>query len=50
MKAMRLVITSNGVPYLQRSLVGSHRTSENGKEVKDGRLTDSAYRATKRVN
>jgi hypothetical protein len=34
MKAVRPVITSNGVPYLQMRSVGSHSTSGREKEGK----------------
>ena len=34
MKAVRQSIASNGVPYVQMRLAGSHSTSEKGKEGK----------------
>ena len=34
MKAVRLIIASNGVPYLQMTSVGSHSASEREKEGK----------------
>ena len=37
MKAVRPVITSNGVPYLQMRLVGLHSMSEREKEGKKER-------------
>ena len=38
MKAMRSVIASNGVPYLQMRSLGLHSTSERGKKEKKERL------------
>ena len=40
MKAVQPFIASNGVPYLQMRLVGSHYTSGMGKEGKDGVTTE----------
>ena len=37
MKAMRIVFTSNWVPYLQMRSVGSHRTAGREKEGKTER-------------
>ena len=37
MKAVRPVIASKGVPYLQRTSVGCHSTSERDKERKKER-------------
>ena len=36
MKALRPIIASNGVSYLQMRSLGSHSTSEMEKERKDG--------------
>ena len=39
MKVVRPDIASNGVPYLQTTLVGSHSTSERGREKRWGDIS-----------
>ena len=43
MKAVQLVIDSNGVPYFQTRSVGSHSISDREKEGKDGYLENYFY-------